>query len=255
MTSAAAIIARNPIFRHASSASVAALCEASTARTFAAEEIILREGEPAELVYALDSGSVRVFHGAPRAKQIVVKLFRGPCFFGEAEAFARIPWLVSAAAVEQASILCMPPRAMLEFLRREPECAVRMVIDVGVRLAIASYHERSLAFDPSTIRLANYLLDYGAHANPEREQRWRIDLTQEAMAAAIGVTRRSVAADMAAWQKEGILAREDGAYIVLDVDALVRYGDPGRMSLSYRLGDDIEALFGESRPARDDGER
>ncbi len=57
------------------------------------------------------------------------------------------------------------------------------------------------------------------------------------MAQAIGVTRRSIAKDIIAWQKEGVLKRSRGKYVILEPDTLRRYSDPQRLGLAYSLDD------------------
>jgi hypothetical protein len=53
------------------------------------------------------------------------------------------------------------------------------------------------------------------------------------MAAAIGGTRRSVAKDIVAWQKEGVIERRRQCYVIRDVETLRRYSDATRLELAY----------------------
>lgn len=233
----ARVLENNPIFSAASLASKERLIRSSTLRRYAPAEEVLAEGQPSDHVFALEHGAVRVFHMSPMGEEVSLKLFSAPAIFGEAEAFCGIPYLEHVTAVEQSQILVMPPAAVLRLLRAEPECAVRMLVDVATRLAIAAYNEKSLAFNPATIRLANYLLDYARWTNKPGVTELILDLNQDQMAAAIGVTRRSIAKDIIAWQKEGVLVRQRGKYILLQPEILARYSDPERLGLAYSLED------------------
>jgi CRP-like cAMP-binding protein len=227
----------NPIFSIASPAARELLIERSALKTYARGERILVEGQAAENVYALERGAVRVFHHSPKGDEVVLKLFRAPAIFGEAEALGGMLHQEHVSAVEESELLVMPVRAVVSLLREEPICAIRMLVDVASRLAIAAYNEKSLAFNPLTIRLANYLLDYARWTNPSDAREVRLDLTQDDMAAAVGGTRRSVAKDVIAWQKEGVLERRGRHYIIRDLEALERYSDPNRLKLAYQLLD------------------
>ena len=238
----ATLLRSHAIFEGASSRHLGVLAAESALHEHRPEALIISAGEPAQTVFALCGGQVRVFHRGPQGQQIVAKLFGAPAVFGEGEALARVPWIVSVQAVQPVEVVAMPTGAFLRFLAQEPRSAVRMVLDLGIRLAIASDHERSLAFDPATIRLANYLLDYGSWTNGPDEAYWQLALTQEQMAAAVGLTRRSVSKDVRAWQDEGILVRTRLGYEVRDRDALRRYANNDRLSLSYCVAESLAAL-------------
>jgi CRP-like cAMP-binding protein len=236
-------LAHNPVFAAASPNARERLVDASKLRTFAPGEPIIVEGQAAEQIYALEQGTVRVFHLSPKGDEVVVKLFGAPAVFGEAEALGGVPHQEHVSAVKACRILVMPLRAVVKLLRQEPECSIRLLVDVAARLAIAAYNEKSLAFNPLTIRLANYLLDYARWTNPPDAEEIHVDLTQDDMAAAVGGTRRSVAKDIIAWQQEGVLERRGRCYVVRDLEALRRYSDPGRLKLAYRLLDDRMAAL------------
>jgi CRP/FNR family transcriptional regulator len=234
-STASDVLALNPVFAAASPEARARLIRGSRQRTVAAGDPILVEGQEAESVYALEEGAVRVFHLSPKGEEVVIKLFRAPAIFGEAEALGGVPHQEHVSAVSDARLLVMPLGAIMTLLRAEPECALRLLVDVAARLAIAAYNEKSLAFHPITIRLANYLLDYAAWTNPPGALELKIALTQDEMAAAVGGTRRSIAKDMIAWQEEGILERRGRHYLLREIEALRRYSDGDRLELTYEL--------------------
>jgi len=228
-------LADNPIFAVASPSGRERLVRASHSRTFAPGDPILREGQEASSIYALESGAVRVYHLAPTGEEVLLKLFRAPAVFGEAEALSGFPHQEHVAAIEESRVLVMPVREVVRLLGAEPRCALRALVDVSARLAIAAYNEKSLAFNPLTIRLASYLVDYATWTNPPDATEVCLALTQDEMAAAVGGTRRSVAKDIIAWQREGLLERRGRGYVVRDLEALRRYSDTARLKLTYAL--------------------
>lgn len=141
-------------------------------------------------------------------------------------------YVQSASASEPCDLLVLTADRFAALLKDEPAFCFAVCKDLAARLAISSYNEKSIAFHPATVRLANYVLDCATRTPAGLE----IALSQSAMARAIGVTRRSIAKDIAEWQRDGILARMSGGYRVLDVEALRRYADPERLSLHYSLG-------------------
>jgi CRP/FNR family transcriptional regulator len=226
---------QHPVFAKASRTGREKILAHAWWRSYNSGDLVLSEGDPARNVYALMSGEARVYHVSDIGDQVLLKLFQAPAIFGEAEALSGIEFVENVCAERSSEILVIPVGVFLSFLQEEGGAAVEMLIDVASRLAIASYNQKSLAFHPSTIRLANYLLDYAQWTNGPDVEDWSIELTQDQMAAAVGVTRRSVAKDVIAWQEEGILKRRGRGYVLLDRDALQRYCDPRRLQLTYKM--------------------
>jgi len=237
----------NPVFGLGSPSARAQLASRSRTLELLPSTRILSEGEPATSIFALEKGAVRVFHQAPTGDEVLLKLFRAPAIFGEAEAFYEVVFQENVETVEDTTLVAMPTDAVRDFLLEVPEAGLAFVRDLAARLAIASYHQRSLAFNPVTIRLANFLLDYAEWSNVEPARELTVALSQDDMAAAIGATRRSIGKDITTWQDEGILLRSGNAYLVRDPRALERYADPERLRLAYRLKAGAEAA-GVTRP-------
>ena len=232
---ASAHLRKNPVFQRLPEAALEQLLGESLLKQYDRGERLLSDGDVAEHLFALEHGRVRVFHTSPEGDEVVIKVFHAPAIFGEAEALAGIPFVENVDALEPSSALLMPIEAVLRLLAAYPACAVALLIDVATRLAIASQNQKSLAFDPATVRLANYLVDYASWFNPPGAPELTIDLTQDDMAAAIGVTRRAVASDVTAWQKDGILERRKGRYLLRDPAALRRYATPHQLGIHYSL--------------------
>lgn len=226
----------HPVFARAPTTTVESLARSARLRTVAAGTTLLSEGEEARSLFVLCQGAVRVYHRAEGGEEVSLKLFRAPAIFGEAEAFSDVAFQQNADTLEDSVLLEIPTEAARAFFRASADAAFALVEDLSARLAISSYNQRSLAFHPVTIRLANYLLDFAEWTNAEGAKEWTIAIGQDEMAAAIGATRRSIGKDVTSWQAEGILARRGARYVVTDPKALQRYADPHRLRIAHRIG-------------------
>ena len=202
---------------------------------YAPGDRVLTEGDLAEHVFLLEAGSVRVFHATPEGREVLLKLFRAPALFGEAEALSGKTFVENAAALEACELVLVPAGALLAALRDEPRAAVLMLVDVAARLTLAAQNEKSLAFDAITVRLANYLVDLAVASRAIPGVAPMLQLTQDDMAAAVGATRRSISKDVTAWIDEGILVRRGDRYLVADLEALRRYADAAHGSVVYSV--------------------
>lgn len=182
---------RHPIFGRSAPAVRAQLLSSSRVLSLPPRARVLSEGDVAKSIFALERGAVRVFHQSTGGDEVSLKLFRAPVVFGEAEALYGVPFQENVETIEDCHLIEMPTAAVKEFLAAAPLAAIAFVEDLSARLAIASYHQRSLAFHPITIRLANFLLDYAEWTNDPGVHEWSLALSQDDMAAAIGAARRA----------------------------------------------------------------
>ena len=245
-------LADNPVFARADPELRARLVAASERLLCTPGQRILSEGDAADRVFALARGAVRVFHVAPGGAQLLLKVFRAPALFGEAEAFCQIRFLEHVEALEPCELWVLPTAALLALLRDDPASALALSLDLAARLTLAIQNAKSVAFGAATTRLANYLVEYVAWTNEPGAHEPRIALTQNEMAAAVGITTRAVGLDVALWRREGILSRRGRSYVVHDLAGLRRYADPQHLGLTYSLGDRVRRIAErlESTPAR-----
>jgi CRP-like cAMP-binding protein len=212
-----------------------ALRAASVVREAGADETILREQDRSDQVFLLLDGVVRIFYVGPQGSEITAKVLAAPALFGETEALCGVPFMESARAIDRAVVLVVPAPHFDKLLATHASFAHAVVRDLAARFAASIYHEKSLAFDPVTVRLANFVLDHLEWSTVNGRALPHIVLTQEELAAAIGVSRRSITKDLTLWKELGILQKRPRGYLVVKMQELARYADPRRVSLHYSM--------------------
>ena len=244
------------MFARTPATSLETLAAACTLKTWDDGARLLSEGDPAAGIFVLTRGVVSVFLASPSGARIVLKVFHAPAVFGEAEALSGVPHLEHVDAQGPCEAIVIPTEDLLALMAEDPSTGLALSIDLSARLAIAIQNARSIAFDPATTRLANFLVECVAWARVVGREP-AIALTQDDMAASLGLSRRSVAADIATWQREGVLERRGAWYVVRDLEALRRFSDPGHMGVNYRLSDRLAAVSArlEQRLASGQGRR
>jgi CRP-like cAMP-binding protein len=203
---------------------------------YRAGRAVLREGDPADRVFCLLHGAVRVFHRADDGGELLVKLFRAPALFGEMEVLVGAPFLEFVTTLEPCEIMQIPAAVFLRLVDAQPHFTKALAIDLSARLCIATTNERALGFLEVETRLANLLLDYAALAGRELEDGVLIDvaLSQDGMARDLAISRRSLIRALEKLRKVGVVTKQQGRYVVRDLDAL-RARSSRRMSLTYKL--------------------
>lgn len=214
------------------------ILKVSKPTTYRANRAVLKEGDAPEYVFCLLEGAVRVFHKGHYGREVVVKLFKHPAWFGEMEVLTKRPFLENVTALEVCEILLIPGKTFRSLVQREAAFAAALVLDLSARLCIATHNEKALAFCDVDARLANILLDYCSLFGHEEEGvvRIGIKLSQDRLAGDLGVCRKSIARSIRHLEKTKILGREKGYLLVRNMKALKKQGS-GFLGLSYQLLD------------------
>jgi CRP-like cAMP-binding protein len=233
-------ISEHPLFADLGSAALDRLEKSALRRDFRAGEILVRAGDAAR-ISVLQQGSVHVYHALRDGNELVVKLFDAPAIYGIEEALSGVPHLEDVAARTAGHLLAIEREPFWQAVTSDAGFAGRILVDMAQRFCIAIQNERSLAFGPTTTRLANCLLEHALNDGTESAP-LVVPLTQDEMARAVGVSRRTVATDLAMWMEAKILARSMGRYVICDVQALARYAEPEHLGLGHSSGRSLRSL-------------
>jgi len=144
---------------------------------------LIKDGDEALQIFLLLSGAVRIYFERPDGAEITAKIIAAPSFFGEAEAMCGLRFMENVTALGPVEVMVMPIARFEELLARHAGFGHAVVRDLSALFAVAIYHEKSLAFDPVTVRLANFLLDHLEWSEADRFGAPRVALTQDEMAA------------------------------------------------------------------------
>ena len=96
-------------------------------RALSRGETVFLQGEPADCVFVVLEGWVKLFRIAPTGAEAVVGVFTRGGGFGEAPAFRAETYPVNAEAVTDCRLLHMPASSLLERMRSHPEVALAMI--------------------------------------------------------------------------------------------------------------------------------
>src|SRR5687767_118708 len=120
-------LAAFPLFAGSSPQTIELLQMAAQLRSLAPGDCVLNEQAPANEVFALVKGNVRVFYTAESGEQILVKLFSAPAFFGEMENLENVSFLETVSAITRIKVYAIPRRVFIQCLERDHQLALRLL--------------------------------------------------------------------------------------------------------------------------------
>lgn len=178
-------------------------------------ELVLIEEEPAEVLYFVASGAVKVFKTSAEGKEQILNIVRPGESFNDVSIFDGGP--------NPASVQAMGPVVLYGIRRSELEIILRdhpqVALNVTKVLAGQARHLGSLVEDLSFRhvigRVAKILLEHAGDGTGARPR-----LTQQDMAAMAGTVREVVGRSLKALEDDGAIRLERHRIVITDKEAL-----------------------------------
>jgi CRP-like cAMP-binding protein len=174
---------------------------------------------------------------------VTVKHLGAPCTLGEMQIMAGLSFIENARTMSDTRLIQLEASALKEFLRLDPAATLTLFADICTRFCVAARNERAVLFDVP-VRLAALLLSYADEFGVATKEGTviRYPLTQEDLAAGLGIADRSVRRVLSSWKRSGWLTTHKGWFVVTDKMHLDDLSTKLRFSINYRLGMSLAEL-------------
>lgn len=170
-------------------AQLRALSGQGTVRSFPKQTIVVSEGDETDSLYVILSGRVKVFVGDEAGNEIVLGTQGSGEYFGEM-ALDGGPRSASVMTTEPSRFMVIPRSSMREFLRGQPDFAVRLIEKLIRRSRALTASVKNLALLDVYGRVARLLLELAEEEDGRTVIKER--LTQQDVADRIGASREMV---------------------------------------------------------------
>ena len=177
-------------------------------------EILLFEDEPAETLYFVVAGVVKVFKTSADGKEQILHIIRPGESFNDVPVFSGGVNLTSAEAMGPVVLNVMKKSDLEVILLEHPQVALNAIKILSQRVQHLVSLVEDLSFRHVTGRVARILLEYaGDGASPGR-------LTQQEMAAMAGTAREIVGRSLKALEDGGTIRMDHHRIVITNVKAL-----------------------------------
>lgn len=190
-------------------------------RRIPAGQLILLLGDPAEAVYFVLEGEVRLARVSPQGREQLLALF------GAGQMFNAVPMflpegvnVVQVRALKDTTLAVLYREDFLTLVQTCPDLALALAREFAQRLWQQNRLLEDLALHSVRGRLARFLLDV-CTAEGGMARRW----TQDEMAARLGSVRDVVGRTLRAFADEGLIRFERSRIVVVDTEALRRVAE------------------------------
>lgn len=184
-------------------------------RTAERAEIILLEAEPAEALYFVASGVVKVFKTSAEGKEQILYLTRPGESFNDVPILDGGPNPASAQAIGPVALYGIKKSDVEVILRDHPQVALNVtrVLSQMVRHLVSLIED--LSFRHVTERVAKILLEHAGDGTGLRPR-----LTQQEMAAMAGTAREMIGRSLKVLENEGMIRLDRHRIVITNKEAL-----------------------------------
>jgi CRP/FNR family transcriptional regulator len=221
----AALLGRVPVFEALRPEDLVRVADVAVPRSFAAGDVVFREGDDSDTCYIVRSGHARAVREHADGRQITLATFGPGDFFGELAMFDDERRSATVEAIDALDVLGIPGVDMRALLARHPEIAVKLVISLGRRLRAANERLARQSFQTVQSRVAAVLgqLVEQAQAEGAGERDVLLTATQAELAQLAGSSRESASRFLAVLERAGVISQGRGRLTVHDPAALAGY--------------------------------
>jgi len=178
-------------------------------------EVILLEGEPAEALFFVVSGVVKVFKTSIEGKEQILSIVRPGESFNDVSVFDGGPNPTSAQAMGPVVLYRIKKNDLKVILSEHPQVVLNIIKVLAERVRQLVSLVEDLSFRRVIGRVARILLEHAGDGTGPRPQ-----LTQQEMAAMAGTVREVVARSLKALEEEGAIRLDRHRIVITDKEAL-----------------------------------
>ena len=180
------------IFHGLSNEELAAMEASSTARSFPKNTVVIHENDPADSLYVIESGRVKVYCSDKNGKEFIMNTLGPGDYFGELALLDDSTRSASVRTVEKADFRVVMKADFNRVLDDHPNITRQLISNLAGRVRKLTADVKSLALQDVYGRVANVLMDLSEERGdgtlfiPEK-------LTQQDIADRVGASREMVA--------------------------------------------------------------
>jgi CRP/FNR family cyclic AMP-dependent transcriptional regulator len=180
-----------------------------SATIYQPNQIIYRQGDPADAVHYIVSGKIQLAVVSEHGKEAVIAMLQHGEFFGEGCIVGQLSRMASASATEKATVIRIEKATMIRVLHEQPEVAERLTAFLLTRNIQIEADLVDQLFNSSERRLARLLLLLANFGKEGKMEKILPSISQEILAARIGATRPRINFFMNKFRKLGFIEYDD----------------------------------------------
>ena len=218
-------IQKVPIFNRVSQNALLPIVSISEEIPYIAEQIIFNNDEPADALYIIKNGSVRIEQNYRDGRKKTLAVLTSGSFFGEMALITEAKRCASAICGSDSVLIRLSKETFLDCLRKNGEACFGILQVICQRLQSADREISTLTFQNLPGRVAYKLIELAEQFGRFDAQGLTIQLslTHYDLADMVGTNRESVSKYLTKFKKEGSISTRHRYITILDRNKLLSW--------------------------------
>ena len=194
--------------------------------TYHKDQIVFSQGDPADAVFYIQKGKVKVTVVSEQGKEAVVAIPGTNEFFGEGCLAGQAKRIATVTTMTESVIVRLEKAAILRVIHQEPafaELFIAHLLDRTIRVEADLVDQ---LFNSSEKRLARLLLLLANFGKEDKPEPMIAKISQETLAEMIGTTRSRVSFFMNKFRKLGFIHYNGGIQVHSSLLNIVLHDEP-----------------------------
>ncbi|MFQ6058998.1 MAG: Crp/Fnr family transcriptional regulator [Anaerolineae bacterium] len=211
------------LFSSLSRRELACVAEQFYEKRFTKDEYIFFEGDPAEVLYVVQAGRVKMIKHSEGGQDVILRVVAPGEMLGGVAAFGEETYPATAQAQEAVSVLAMSGETFMALVRRYPALALAVIQLLKERVKEAHEVIRQLAVERVERRIAHTLIRLADKVGVAGEEGIVIDmpLPRQDLADMAGTSLETVSRVLSKWQRQGLVKAGRERVIITHAHGLV----------------------------------
>jgi CRP-like cAMP-binding protein len=222
---AVALLRQVPVFDTLAPDDLERVAEVIVPRSFAAHQVIFREGDASDTCYVVRTGHARAIREHADGRVLSLAHFGPGDIFGELAMFDDERRSATVETLDEVDAIAILGPDMRRLLRQHPEISLKLVVALGRRLRETNERLSRQSFQTVQSRVAGVLAQLVAQAQQEgaSDKDVLIRITQADIAQLAGSSRESASRFLAVLERAGVITQGRGRLVVHEPSSLANY--------------------------------
>jgi len=190
-------------------------------REYGKGEVIFRDGDPAQGVFVVASGLVRVFKLAPSGKEHVLHLAGPGMTFAEVAVLGNFPCPAFAEALEETACVLLPVEPFMRALREDHQLSLQILSSMAMWVKSLVSLLEDIVLRDAAGRVAGYLLQ----AQAEQGAAISLPGLKKHIASHLNLTSETLSRTLRQLRDERLISETDAGLVIHDMRGLQRIAE------------------------------
>ena len=216
------IIGRLPFFRHLATEAIAEINRLFDDRDVAAQQAIYFESDPANYLYLVATGKVKLVRHTTAGHEVLLDVLQGGEYFGSLAIPGGKSYSETAIAQTDCCILQISSENFGKILNRHPDVTMKVLQAVGQRLEESQETIKQLSVYSVDQRVGAALVRLAKKLGEQKQEGTLIQLpfSRQDLAAMTGTTVETVSRTMSRFSEEGLITTGRKWVVIDDFERL-----------------------------------